>query len=150
MGGILISEIINSDLEKSKSFKRFVLQPRNNAGRLRFELIKNGFSIEKNLLVREGKFICDVIVAVPDNKEVRGDYVEFKGAGVYEGDITYEMPEDLLENGELAVEFIKRRIVKESEVLRSLTDDAVLTDETINKKKRSEERIIYLKKLIGE
>lgn len=67
MGGILISEILGKDLEKTKSFKRLILQPRSKIGFLRSWLIKKGFTIEKETLVKELDKICEIIVAVPYN-----------------------------------------------------------------------------------
>ena len=50
MGGVLMTEILGANLKKTKSFKKFVLQPRNGQGKLRWWLLNNGFSIEKELL----------------------------------------------------------------------------------------------------
>ena len=44
MGGKLIGDIIEKDIEKSKTFK-FLLQPMNAQKELRERLIKNGFKI---------------------------------------------------------------------------------------------------------
>lgn len=68
MGGILISEILDWDLEKSYSIKKFVLQPRNNVGHLRKWLFKNGFEIVAEDLVAEGKVICEIITCVPGDE----------------------------------------------------------------------------------
>src|SRR5665648_647206 len=54
MGGVLITEILGADLEKSKSFKKIILQPRNGQSKLRYWLLTNGFEIIKeNQLIRE-------------------------------------------------------------------------------------------------
>ena len=46
MGGMLMTEILGKDPYKAKSFKKIVLQPRNNIGRLRHWLYNNGFSVK--------------------------------------------------------------------------------------------------------
>lgn len=53
MGGILISEIMGEDLEKTKTFPKFILQPRSAIGELRHWLFHHGFSIEDESLVRK-------------------------------------------------------------------------------------------------
>lgn len=66
MGGQLIIDILEKDIDKTHSFKKLILQPRNNSGRLRYWLYKNNFKIEKNVLAKEGKFVCEIIVAKTD------------------------------------------------------------------------------------
>ncbi len=47
MGGLLIADILEWNLAKSRSIKRYILQPRNHVGRLRHWLADNGFLITK-------------------------------------------------------------------------------------------------------
>ena len=84
MGGILMTEILGADIHKAHSFKKLVLQPRNRIGHLRWWLYNNGFSIVNEKLVREGKYICEVITAVPREVAVPGD--------LGSDDIEYEFP----------------------------------------------------------
>lgn len=63
LGGATIVEILNSDIKKLRSFKKLILQPRNNSGLLRAFLYKHNIKITSEILVCEGKFICEVIVA---------------------------------------------------------------------------------------
>lgn len=62
MGGRMISDILASDLQKTKSFKKYILQPRNAQDKLRIWLYINAFTIVKERLVREGNHICEIIV----------------------------------------------------------------------------------------
>lgn len=73
MGGLLIRDILAGDMAKSLSFSKFVLQPRNNSGKLRYWLVTNGFEITNDQLVREGKFICEIITARPAASTVNCD-----------------------------------------------------------------------------
>ena len=73
MGGILMTGILGADIEKSWSFKKLVLQPRNRIGQLRWWLYNNGFCISNEKLVREGKYICEVLTVVPREIAVTGD-----------------------------------------------------------------------------
>ena len=61
MGGNLIAEILEWNLAKSRSIKRYILQPRRHVGKLRHWLYCNGFEIVKESLVEEGKFICEIL-----------------------------------------------------------------------------------------
>ncbi len=61
IGGNLIADILEWDLAKSRSIKRYILQPRRHVGKLRHWLAVNGFKIIKESLVEEGKFICEVL-----------------------------------------------------------------------------------------
>ena len=64
LGGVTIVDILSNDIDKLQSFKKLILQPRNNSGPLRSFLYRYGFDITDNKLVKEGKFSCEVIVAV--------------------------------------------------------------------------------------
>lgn len=63
LGGYTISQILDADINKTKSFKKLILQPRKHSGALRAWLYRNGFNITDEILTSEGKFICEIIVA---------------------------------------------------------------------------------------
>lgn len=65
MGGLLIIQILEANLEKAKSFKKFVFQPRNAQDKLRRWLIDHEFCILDEVLVQEGKYICEIFAASP-------------------------------------------------------------------------------------
>ena len=101
MGGILMTEILGADIHNAHSFKKLVLQPRNRIGHLRWWLYNNGFSIVNEKLVREGKYICEVITAVPREVAVPGD--------LGSDDIEYEFPHKLVDfRNELTEEYLER------------------------------------------
>ena len=60
MGGELISDIICNDFEKSKSFSKFVLQPRTYYDELRLDLQFKGFELIDYKLAKEKGRICEV------------------------------------------------------------------------------------------
>ena len=116
MGGLLIRDILSDDLEKTRSFSKFILQPRNNSGQLRYWLAANGFEIRSNHLVREGKFICEIIVALTPKSHENGNegpaeaYPDRK-------DPYWEFPPDMaLTNPELASEFALTKIEIEEKI----------------------------------
>ena len=68
LGGHTIAQILDADAEKSRSFKRLVLQPRKHSGSLRYYLYTHGWDIESETLAEEGKFACEIITAVRSNE----------------------------------------------------------------------------------
>lgn len=148
MGGILITEILGENLDKTGSFRKFILQPRNAQGELRYWLRRNGFGIKSEILVKEGKYICEVILAEVSKKIANSDsknwLAEFENLG-YES-IEYEIPESkLIKNRYLYREFIKRKINKEEDILKKLEKASGNMDEI---KQQREKRIEYLSTLL--
>ncbi len=98
MGGRLIAEILEEDREKTLSFPKFILQPRNNEGYLRYCLSGLGLAIKADRLVREGRHICAVITAAPG---------EFRRRELPEDDILWSLPAETGDR-ELYAEYVKR------------------------------------------
>jgi tRNA A22 N-methylase len=73
MGGRLIADILSADPAKARSFGRFVLQPRNAADKLRVRLAALGFVITDEILATEGRFICEILCALPGARQIDGD-----------------------------------------------------------------------------
>jgi tRNA (adenine22-N1)-methyltransferase len=65
IGGILIADILEYDLEKARTFPRFILQPRSNPGYLRWRLSVCGFQILREQIAPEGKRLCEILVVSP-------------------------------------------------------------------------------------
>ena len=116
MGGVLITQILGEDPLKSLSFKKYILQPRNGAGKLRFWLEKAGFDTVSEDLAREGNFICEIISALPPCRmRVLPDLKE------YTDEIGYEIPRNLKAGrGELFLDFIKKKAGVERDVLEEM------------------------------
>lgn len=114
MGGALITDILEADLKKARTFATYILQPRNGQVKLRRWLETHNFETEKNLLVREGKFICEIIVAHP-----RQDECILPPR--FASDLPYEFPEDLfLHNEALATEFAHWKLNLDLSILESI------------------------------
>ena len=71
LGGHTIVDILREDIDKSKSFRKLILQPRKHSGFLRYFLYVNGWDITEERLSPEGKFVCEIIVAVPTETSSR-------------------------------------------------------------------------------
>lgn len=126
MGGVLISDILGKDMDKSKAFKKIIMQPRTAQGRLRHWLIKNGFAITGEKLVREGRFICEIITA--SYGEVDEDMKLEDGPD----SIFWEMPIWLAKSGDpLVQEFIERKIERENRILTSMGNSKKTTKEDV-------------------
>ena len=125
MGGILMTEILGADPEKTGSFGRFILQPRNNPGRLRAFLLDRGFRITREQIVREHRFLCEIITAVPP-----GDVTEPGTRGKAYGldpVLTAELdyPDALLSVEEsLGTEYLRLRREKHEQVLAAIRENA--------------------------
>lgn len=65
MGGLLIRDLLEADLEVGKSVRKMILQPMNNQAVLRKYLETHGFRIIREDLARENERIYEVIVVEP-------------------------------------------------------------------------------------
>jgi tRNA (adenine22-N1)-methyltransferase len=108
MGGLLISLILEEGTDVLEYVHRLVLQPMNNTDKLRKWLIDNGFAMEEESLVKEGRYIYETIVARPGYQEVSDD-------------IEYEVGFKLLKNRDtLFGEFIGFKINKVENIISRL------------------------------
>jgi len=143
MGGLLISQILSQHIETSLSFDKIIMQPRKNQGELRFWLLNNGFTIIKEHLAQEGRFICEIIVAEKAK--------DFLGAPLWSQDtkIEYQIPKQLLEAEEhdLVAPFLKRKLDQEKTVEKALGN---LKNSDPSKKDVMAKRIKYVEGLIEE
>ncbi|MDD6919700.1 MAG: class I SAM-dependent methyltransferase [Eubacteriales bacterium] len=123
MGGVLISEILGKELSKARTFKKIIMQPRTAQGRLRHWLIKKGFAIVNEQLVKEGRFITEVITAIP------GQDTESMFIDASPDDIRWEVPYWLLDyNNELLGDFIQGKLDRENRIMTAMQNSTNLTD----------------------
>ena len=130
MGGLLIRDILDWDIAKTRSFSKYVLQPRNNAFELRKWLWKNFFSISRDLIVKEGRHYCEIITASYEqglreehaHREMPDD-VEF----MYPDDIADDSGDRLIREY-LAFELDKARAIKKAIEENSKNADKDATD----------------------
>ena len=99
LGGVTIVDILSNDVDKLQSFKKLILQPRNNSGPLRSFLYRSGFDITDDKLVKYGKFSCEVIVAVryTDISNENG-LCDIKELPYEDTDIRWRYPEGIINN----------------------------------------------------
>ena len=140
LGGHTIAEILSSDVNKARSYKRLVLQPRKYSGSLRYYLYTNGWDIESENLASEGKFVCEIITAVPSGYTHREPPYP-------EEDIRWKYPAELFATDpELAHKRVSYKIGSIDEQISNLMLSKTAKDEDIEKLRSDKE---YLKGLIG-
>ena len=132
LGGHTITEILDADIEKSRSFSKLVMQPRKHSGYLRYYLYTRGWDIISEQLAPEGKFVCEIITAVPC------EGISHREAPYPEEDIRWKYPAEIVDaDRELAAKRISWKIdslTEQIDNLRASKDDmseliARLTDE---------------------
>ncbi len=141
LGGHTIAEILSSDENKAKSFKRLVLQPRKYSGALRYYLYTNGWDIESENLAPEGKFVCEIITAVPSGENRREPLYP-------EDDIRWKYPADLFTaDSELALSRVSYKIRSIDEQIDNLRLSKTARDADIDVLKQDK---AYLAGLIDQ
>lgn len=143
MGGMLISEILENDLEKSLSYKRLILQPRSKQGYLRWFLINNGFLIKKEKLLVENGHFCNIIIAVPNIKNKKQtDYSDRLC-----DDICWEIPININHKDSLYESYLIEMYYNEKKILRKICESEKTDDTVIAAQKY---RIEYMKKILDD
>ncbi len=136
LGGHTIADILDSDIDKSKSFKRFILQPRKHSGALRYYLYTRGFDITEEAISKEGKFECEIIAAVPTSDELRQELYPAD-------DIRWKYPAEMVNsNPELAIERIKWKINSIDEQIENLKTSNTDKSELITVLEKDKEYLI--------
>ena len=74
MGGETIISILEADPEKTKSFMKYILQPRTKVNELQKWLIKESWNIIFETKAEEKGRLCDIIVCTPHFHSVRKEY----------------------------------------------------------------------------
>lgn len=141
MGGLLMVEIFQKDMIKTKSFKKYILQPRSAVGPLRHWLFHNGFTVEEETLVREGKFICEILTAIPKREKV----VDFEIMNEPADSIKWEVPSWLMnkeDGNDLIEDYLTRKLSREEKILKEMKKGKNTDTESVIKK------IEYLKSLL--
>ena len=124
MGGLLIAELLDWDLPKTITFRKYILQPRNHVGKLIYWLTGNGFRIEKETLVKEGPRFCEILVCRPPAKvpvrQIRASLLP----DLKLEDPAFEYPDLLVEKPcELTRAYLAARLSEEEAVINRIRDN---------------------------
>lgn len=114
MGGVLMTEILGADMEKTRSFRKIILQPRNGQDKLRHWLAVHDFSIEKERLVTEKGKICEILLVVPNQKHAPTELLP-------QGHSYYRIPDPLkVPDRELMIQLLNKMIGKEEKIIHNI------------------------------
>jgi tRNA (adenine22-N1)-methyltransferase len=105
MGGILICEILNKNIDLLYNVDSIILQPMNAQKEVREFLINNNFYITKEVLAKEDRRIYQIIVATKGNSE------EYRDLFLECGKLLFEEKDPLLK------ELIDNKIKKEKKII---------------------------------
>lgn len=137
MGGVLISDLITAAGEIPKKLKKLVLQPMQAQKELRKYLLKNGYEIIEEELVKEDGRIFEIIV------------VEYKGQDFSDGmeEIDFEISKKHRnQNNPLFIEFLERKIHEEESILEKIKGKE--TKEVNEKREICKKRLDVLRGLL--
>ncbi|MDR3597007.1 class I SAM-dependent methyltransferase [Clostridium sp.] len=136
MGGNLIRDILENDLDKVKNLDYLILQPAQNPEVLREYLYKNDYEIlEEDICIDENKYYELFKV-----KYKKGDYISLEN-------IFYEIsPLMLNKKLPLLKSYIESKIEKNKKVIEFITDN---TEHAIQRKNELKQKNEKLKKLLN-
>ena len=152
MGGKLIKDILAANIELTRSFKKFILQPRTGQAELRKWLCDNDFAIISEDVAEEGNYIPEIITAVSpalDRSKRLSMAEEFADllAGCNLGDIIYKIPPWIVDAGGPVEEFLTRNIEKEKNILNNVM---LAKERNLEQEQQICDDIYYLKGLLKE
>jgi len=138
LGGFTIIEILAEDLDKSRSYSKLIMQPRKHSGNLRHFLYTNGWDIISEDIAPEGKFVCEIITAVPSDKINRKELYP-------EEDIRWKYPEAMVEaDPVLAAKRISWKIGSITEQIENLSHSSGDSSELITALSRDRDYLMGL------
>lgn len=109
MGGMLIKEIISSNLDKAKSLKELILSPQSNVPELRVFLSENNFQIiDERMVIDEDKYY--IVMKVVEGKQVLSKQDELFG------------PILKSDKSKVTLEYFNKELEKNKEILCKLTE----------------------------
>ena len=111
IGGLLTIEIIDWDLEKSRSFRKMILQPRNNSGALRKYLFNHGFYVKDYAIVPEGERFSEILLVLPEKDPLTN----------YLNDCEWEFPDEIVDSkNTYAKPYLEKALIQEKNVLEKI------------------------------
>lgn len=119
VGGLLTIEILDWNLAKSLSYKKLILQPRNNGGALRKYLCTHGFSIEELRIVPEGNRFSEIMLVKPSRNSdgKSGSSVD----SVSEEE--WEFPDEIVsDRNPMAKEYLEKSLEQEKMIMGKILE----------------------------
>lgn len=144
MGAAEMCDIIGKNPEKSASFSKMILQPRKDVGLLRYFLCNNGFTVVRENLVRERKYICEILTIKPGKDNLFIQKMRDVDKNSIKWEIPYYYREFVINGDALAIELIKRKISREKMIINSKSNSNNADDS------QNRENIKYLERILGK
>ena len=139
MGGTLMCEILEEDIEKTWSYKKLILQPRKDIGELRHWIYNHCMCITREQLVWEGRYIWPILTVEPIEKACIGNLDADR--------IEWQYPRRLLDFlNPLTEEYVKQKLALEEEILESMETGGQTGKPLQNQKNR----VIYMHDLLRD
>ena len=136
MGGNLIRDILEADLEKVSAVEMLVLQPAQNPEILRQYLYENNYEIIKEDLCKDEGIFYELFKV----KRAEGQAIELDS-------IYYEVSPMLLrQKHPLMKEYLELKVKEYNKILGFITEE---TESAINRKKEIEEKINIINSMIN-
>lgn len=140
MGGLLMSSMLRNEPDRAHSVTKYILQPRSAVGPLRYRLLSDGFRIRREQLVREGRFLCEILTVTQDGA---GPGEGYPSLDEPETSIRWEVPPRMrMWEDPLCEEYLARKREREERILQYR-----MRSRTGNKVNETIERIRYLRML---
>jgi len=135
MGGLLISDLLETSKKIIEKSNTLILQPMQAQPELRKYLINNGFTIDKDILVKEDYRIYEIIVAKHGAQEVTHP-------------IYYEIGFHINSNQKsLAVEFINGKIKATKNIIENISNNA--SESLVEKLKEMDDKLKKLEEILS-
>ena len=148
MGGKLIRDIMASDIELTRTIKKFIMQPRIGQGHLRKWLIENGFVIVAEDVVIEGDYIPEIITAVTPQFSEGAFDMTCPISDEADGDsLIWKIPPWIIKAGGPVGDFLDKNILMEEDKLNNVKKAKT---RNLELEKGISNGIEYLKKLRKE
>lgn len=152
IGGNLMVDIMDWDIGKTISFKKFILQPRNNAGAVRRFLYEHGFTLNQLDIVLEDRRYCEILVVdSPALDSYRGRFVSDDIPQV-EFDFPNELADGISPNS-LNKDYIKSLLKLEESIVSNIIAGRTANNEEVEEDAAlimRRERIKRLNQLLGQ
>lgn len=139
MGGDLIVRILETDKSKSQAIRHFILQPMGQIEVLREYLIKNGYTIKEESVVKEegpNVHYYTVLSVEPGYEEEKDDLV-----------YRYGEPEKIKKNNDLLEYYDYQMKQLENQIIKMQHSD---NQRTIQRRQELERRLEYIREIKNE
>lgn len=147
IGGLLTIEILDWDLEKSRSFKKLIMQPRNNGGALRKYLAVNGFSLDEFRIVPEGERFCEVMRVIPKANLKDALNVATEADSISEAE--WDFPEEIISSLNPDGRFYLEKCLQQEEIIIEKIRTGLENADGNSKNSSGEKDIEYRKERIA-